>query len=310
PPSTLSLHDALPISHTTAVPSSHEPLGSRSAGRVRRKAQRHNHPPQAPQVAPAITVHSMTVASSPHPRSTITWRHERYLRVTAVRSGPPRGAGPTTHVWFVVLRRQEAFPRRTTDAGRPQRNGSLYGTAQQPGTAYAVACQVNTACPVVNAPDSDRELSAAAGASSATTGTIAENPAAATSSGFQPTIGCPARTTSPLATWTVNPEPCCFTVSIPRCTNTARPSSPATTNACGCNVATVPAMGATASSCPLPGRTATPGPTIASANTGSSTSVIGAAVPETGLPTTSSAALTAGPRCHWRCCRRPGPRSP
>src|SRR5699024_4293659 len=86
--------------HTTAAPSSHERFGSRSAGRARRRAQRHNHPPQAPQVAPAITVHSMTVASSPHPRSTITWRHERYLRVTAVRSGPPRGAGPTTHVWF------------------------------------------------------------------------------------------------------------------------------------------------------------------------------------------------------------------
>src|SRR5699024_8941837 len=50
-----------------------------------------------------------------------------------------------------------------------------------------------------------------------------------------------------LETCTVNPAPCCLTVSIPRCTSTARPSSPATTNAWGCSVATVPVMGATAS---------------------------------------------------------------
>src|SRR5690606_1926334 len=127
-----------------------------------------------------------------------------------------------------------------------------------------------------------------------TTGTTGEYPAARTASGSQPITGCPARTESPRATCTVKPSPCCFTVSMPKCTSTARPSSPATTNACGCRVATVPSIGDNASARPPSGCTAIPGPTIACANTASGTSVIDTVVPATGLCTIM---LTAGPGC-------------
>src|SRR5690625_1776546 len=132
--------------------------------------------------------------------------------------------------------------------------------------SYAASMRNNGAPLSISVPGSATRATCVA--PRATTGTTGLR--APISSICHSTMISPSRTACPALTRTVKGAPLRVTVSSPRWTRAA-PAPVSTANACGCNAPTVPVRGLTTSIRPVlgTGSIASPGPTIASANTGS-----------------------------------------
>src|SRR6185312_1178216 len=132
--------------------------------------------------------------------------------------------------------------------------------------AHQYQAQVNRRSSADTGPSATEAAMAAAeagSASSAITGHTGLSPQASTAAGFHRTTGAPASTGPPSSASSTKPPPSRFTVSIPRCTSTPRPSVAVTTKACGLSLTRIPEMGLSTSPGSRTGSIAAPGPTMA-----------------------------------------------